>query len=169
MINRLGLDGGEHLSSILSVGDYAPDFMLRNQADQRVRLTDLLRQGVVVLYFYPRDYSLGCTAEACAFRDHYEAFTEAGAIVVGVSADSTDSHRDFVAQHDLPFNLLSDEDDAIHERYGVRKALGVFRGRVTFVIDQRGVIQNIFSSHLNFNKHVTEALKVIHALYAGHS
>jgi peroxiredoxin Q/BCP len=163
MINRLGLDG-EHLSSNLSVGDYAPDFMLRNQADQRVRLTDLLRQGVVVLYFYPKDYSLGCTAEACAFRDRYEAFTEAGAIVVGVSADSTDSHREFVENYNLPFNLLSDEDDAIHERYGVRKTLGVFRGRVTFVIDQRGVIQNIFSSHINFSKHVTEALKVIQSL-----
>jgi thioredoxin-dependent peroxiredoxin len=167
MVDMLGLNGQDRLSTTLGVGDFAPEFMLRDQDNNRVRLADLTRQGIVVLYFYPRDYSLGCTLEACAFRDAYEAFTTEGAIVVGVSNDSTDLHRDFIKKYDLPFTLLSDEDKAVHEHYGVRKTLGLIGGRVTFVIDQQGVIRHIFSSYLNFRKHISESLRIIEQIREG--
>src|SRR5213596_2447436 len=111
-----------------------------------VRLGDLVGQKTVVLYFYPKDATPGCTLEARAFRDSYQAFTAQDAEVIGVSSDSVRSHRRFAARHGLPFVLLSDTGGAVRERYGVERTLGLLPGRVTYVIDKAGVVRQVYSS-----------------------
>ncbi|HEX4573612.1 MAG TPA: peroxiredoxin [Gemmatimonadales bacterium] len=151
-------DGG------VGVGDVAPDFTLPDQWGKPVRLQDLLAERPLVLYFYPKDGTPGCTLEARAFRDSYERFTEAGAEVVGVSSDSVASHRRFAARQALPFILLSDRGGAVRQLYGVEKTLGILPGRVTYVIDGTGVVRHVFSSQLQATRHSTEALEALHAL-----
>ena len=147
----------------LAVGDPAPDFTLPCTTGP-VRLADVLQSKTVVLYFYPKDETPGCTAEACTFRDSYEAFTDAGAEVIGVSDDSVESHQSFAAHHRLPFVLLADPGGAVRKRYGVGKWLGLLGGRVTFVIDPVGVVRQVFDSHLHPTRHVDDALETIRAL-----
>ena len=118
----------------------------------------------MVVYFYPKDFTRGCTAEACSFRDSYEAFKDLGAEVIGISSDSQDSHRDFAQQHHLPFILLSDADGSVRKAYEVKKSLGLFAGRVSFVIDKKGIIRHIFSSQTRVRAHVGEALNVLKTL-----
>src|SRR5580698_11594344 len=103
----------------VGVGDKAPDFTLPSQSGEQVRLQDRLGDRVVVLYFYPKDNTSGCTAEACAFRDSYETFTDAGAEVIGVSSDSSDRHASFAGQYKLPFTLVSDKGGQVRKSYGV--------------------------------------------------
>ena len=148
----------------VGVGHTAPDFTLPDQNGENVRLKDLLKQGPVVLYFYPRDHTPGCTLEACAFRDAHTQFREAGATVVGVSDDSVRVHQSFASQHSLPFTLLSDETGMVRELYGVPRPLGIIPGRVTYVIEQDGTVRHVFASHLRMQRHVTEALKTISEL-----
>jgi peroxiredoxin Q/BCP len=104
----------------IGVGDQAPDFTLPSGSGEPVRLSDRLGEQVVVLYFYPRDNTPGCTAEACAFRDSHEVFSEAGAEVIGVSSDSADRHAAFAGRYDLPFTLLSDAGGRVRKSYGCR-------------------------------------------------
>jgi peroxiredoxin Q/BCP len=148
----------------VAVGDRAPDFTLPDQNGKPVRLSDLLGTRAVVLYFYPKDETRGCTAEACGFRDSYQVFTDAGAEVVGVSSDSVESHRSFAQHHRLPFILLSDEHSALRKRYGVPTTLGMIPGRVTYIIDRHGVVRHIFSSQIQAEKHISEALETLRAL-----
>ena len=142
----------------LNVGDQAPDFTLPDQEGRSVALSSF-RGKNVVLYFYPKDFSTGCTKEACHFRDQFEDFVEAGAIVIGVSSDSQDSHKRFIERYLLPFTLLSDENGEIKKLYGVSGF--ILPGRVTFVIDREGIIQHIFSSQTNMKAHVEEALETL--------
>ena len=154
------------MGSAPRVGERAPDFTLPRADGTPFRLSDAVRRGAVVLYFYPKDETMGCVAEACAFRDEYDVFTEAGAEVVGVSADSSESHRQFAAHHRLPFVLLTDADGAVRKLYGVGKALGILDGRMTYVIDTRGVVRHVFSSRLQPARHVAEALAIVRGLAA---
>lgn len=151
----------EVLKGGVKVGDVAPDFTLPNQSGQQVSLRDLVGKKSIVLYFYPKDFSRGCTAEACTFRDNYEAFKDAGAEVIGVSSQSVESHDKFASLYKLPFILLSDEDGKIRKLYGVPSTFGVLPGRVTYVIDQKGIVRYIFNSQLNPTKHIEEALRII--------
>jgi peroxiredoxin Q/BCP len=146
------------------VGDPAPDFTLTSATGEPVTLSDFRGRSNVVLYFYPKDYTPACTLEACAFRDSYEAFREAGAEVIGVSTDSAASHRRFAGRFGLPFLLLSDHDGAVRSLYGVPRTMGLFPGRVTYLIDREGVVRHVFSSQFQPNKHVTEALAVLKSL-----
>ncbi|BAY17220.1 bacterioferritin comigratory protein [Anabaenopsis circularis NIES-21] len=148
----------------VKVGDIAPDFTLPAQNGAAVSLKDYRGQKAVVLYFYPKDDTPGCTAESCAFRDQYEVFKNAGAEVIGVSGDSSESHQRFAAKYNLPFTLLSDQGDQVRKQYGATAAFGLFPGRVTYIIDQQGVVQYVFDSMLNFQGHVTEALKTLQTL-----
>jgi peroxiredoxin Q/BCP len=148
----------------VGVGERAPDFVLPTAAGGRFHLSDLRGRRAVVLYFYPKDETLGCTAEACAFRDNYEVFAKAGAEVVGVSGDTEESHRAFAAHHHLPFVLLSDRDGAVRKRYGVARWFGILDGRVTFVIDRDGIVRHVFDSQLQATRHVREALATIQDL-----
>jgi peroxiredoxin Q/BCP len=147
----------------LQVGDKAPDFTLTDQSGAPVTLSDRLGEKVVVLYFYPKDNTRGCTAEACSFRDSYESFTDAGAVVIGVSSDSVESHEKFAGKHELPFTLLSDSDRAVRKQYGAT-TMGVVPGRITYVIDQEGVIRHSFSSMMNIGGHIDDALTVVKKL-----
>jgi peroxiredoxin Q/BCP len=145
----------------IRVGDVAPDFTLPKQDGTKVSLKGLLAKSAVVLYFYPKDDTPGCTAEACSFRDAYEDFKDAGAEVVGVSSDSAGSHRAFADKHRLPFTLVSDEGGKVRKLFGVPSTLGLLPGRVTYVIDAGGVVRHVFNSQLNAAKHVQEALDAL--------
>ena len=146
------------------VGDVAPDFTLPDQWGKPVQLRDLVGRKTLVLYFYPKDETPGCTIEARAFRDSYERFTKAGAEVVGVSSDSVASHRRFARHYDLPFVLLSDRGGAVRGLYGVEKTLGILPGRVTYVIDKAGVVRHVYSSQLRATRHSVEALHALRVL-----
>ena len=150
----------------VGVGDRAPDFTLRTQTGAEFHLGEHLGQHAIVLYFYPKDDTPGCTAEACAFRDQYEVFRDAGAVVVGVSSDSGTSHRSFAERYNLPFTLLSDPHNEVRRLYGVPATLGLLPGRVTFIIDRRGIIRHTFSSQLNIQRHIQEALRTLGVLRA---
>lgn len=148
----------------INVGDRAPDFSLPSRDGKPVHLKALLKEKPVVLYFYPKDETPGCTKEACSFRDSYTAFQELGAEVVGVSADSVDSHQKFAQNHQLPFQLLSDEQNAVRKQYGVPSTFGLLPGRVTYVIDQEGTVRHMFNSQLNIKGHIENALTVLKSL-----
>ena len=151
----------------LEVGDVAPEFTLPKANGDLVSLSDFRGRSDVVLFFYPKDNSPVCTAEACSFRDSYEVFRDAGAEVIGISADSSQSHEQFAARFRLPFLLLSDKGGVVRGRYGVTKTLGIFPGRSTYMIDRDGIIRHIFSSQFLPAKHVSEALSVLKKLRGG--
>ena len=150
-------------SKTLVVGGKAPDFRLPNADGQPVALSEY-RGAPVVVYFYPKDDTPGCTAEACTFRDQYEDFKQAGAEVIGISSDAPSRHAQFAGKHRLPFVLLSDQDGTVRKTYGVAATLGILPGRVTFVIDRDGIIRHIFSSQLRAKQHVAEAIAVLKKL-----
>jgi len=149
------------------VGDLAPDFTLDAHTGQPVSLAEYRDRKVVVLYFYPKDESVVCTKEACSFRDAYEEFLEAGAIVIGVSSDSVESHQNFAGEHRLPFVLLADTDGSVRKAYGVQSTLRILPGRVTYVIDKQGVVRHIFRAQFSAARHVTEALSMVRQLAEG--
>ena len=151
----------------IGVGDKAPDFTLPSQSGEQVRLHDRIGERVVVLYFYPKDETSGCTAEACAFRDSHEVFSDAGAEVIGISSDSVDRHASFADHHRLPFTLLSDAGGKVRKLYRVPAALGLIPGRVTYVIDRDGTVRLVVNSMMNIGGHVNDALDVVKKLQAG--
>jgi len=138
-------------------GKAAPAFTLEDAKGKKVSLGDFKGKNVV-LYFYPKDDTPGCTKEACGFRDAWKEIGELDAVVLGVSADSGASHQKFAAKYKLPFVLLSDRDGAVRKQYGVKPTLGVLPGRVTFVIDKSGVVRHVFNSQLQATQHVKEAI-----------
>ena len=149
----------------LKQGDRAPDFSLPATNGQQVSLKELAGKKVV-LYFYPRDNTPGCTKEACNFRDNYQALQQAGAVVLGVSADSVQSHDKFAGKYDLPFPLLSDKEAAVATAYGAwgekslygRRFMGM--NRMTFLIDEKGAIAGIWAK-VKPDKHGEEVLEAI--------
>ena len=141
-------------------GKKAPAFTLTDQDGKKVSLDDFAGKHLV-LYFYPKDDTPGCTKEACSFRDSYEAFRDAGAEVIGVSSDSADSHRRFAEKYRLPFVLVADAGGELRNRYGVPSTLGLLPGRVTYVIDRDGIVRHVFNSQLQATKHVDEALAAL--------
>ncbi len=152
------------MAAQLSAGDAAPDFTLTAQDGSSFTLSDALAKGPVVVFFYPKDDTPVCIAEACAFRDRHEVFLSRGAQVVGVSRDPVSSHESFAGRHDLPYTLLSDTDGKVRASFGVKKTLGFFDGRVTFVIDGSGKILHSFSSALDARRHVEEAIGTLERL-----
>ena len=148
---------------MLKEGDLAPDFSTRDANDHAVKLSDFRGQKVV-LYFYPKDDTPGCTKEACSFRDNNATYEQEGIKVLGVSLDSEDSHRAFASKFHLPFTLLADTDHSVSEAYGVygeqtwgdKKYMGV--ARKTFLIDEQGTIKKIFDK-VNVESHADEVLQ----------
>lgn len=150
----------------LQIGDALPSFSMVADDGRTLTSDDLVGGGPFVVYFYPFDNTPGCTAEACTFRDNFEAFTDAGANVYGVSADSTKKHVGFKEKHRLPFTLLTDPGRKVAKAFGVKKRLGLIPGRETFVFDGEGKLQHRFKSDTDMVKHVTESLEVIQRLAA---
>ncbi len=129
-----------------------------------VTLSEFLGKKNVVLYFYPKDETPGCTREACNFRDSYEELASLGAEVLGVSRQSVASHKSFANHYGLPFILLSDEDNKVRKLYGVPSSMGLIPGRVTYIIDKKGVVRHIFSSQTQTQRHVDEAKNTLKEL-----
>lgn len=131
---------------------------------EQLSLADYRGEHPVVVFFYPKDGTAVCTKQACSFRDAYEDFTEAGAVVIGISSDSATRHQGFAEKHGLPFLLVSDQDGSARRAFGVPKTMGVFPGRVTYVIDREGIVRHVFSSQLAVDRHVQEAMDVVRKL-----
>lgn len=155
---------GDEMKDRVEVGDKAPEFTLKNEKGEDVSLRDFIGKKAVVLFFYPKDGSPGCTKEVCAFRDSYEAFKDAGAEVIGISSQSEESHSIFSLKFNLPFTLLVDEGATVRKAYGVPPSLGMIPGRVTYVIDKEGTVRHIFNSQMNPEKHVEEALRILRTI-----
>jgi peroxiredoxin Q/BCP len=148
----------------LKIGDKALGFTLNNQDNEAVLVDELIGKVPMVIYFYPKNFTPGCTAQACSFRDQYQDFTDAGAKVFGISADTVESHKRFRAKHNLPFDTLSDASNKVRKKYGVKnELLGLLPGRETFVVDASGIIKMRFNSMMAA-KHIPKALAVIKGL-----
>lgn len=146
-------------------GSKIPSFTLPDQRGKEVSIDDYVGKSNLVIYFYPKDDTPGCTAEACSFRDQFTVFEDAGAQVFGISSDSVDSHRRFAEKHNLPFTLLSDSEKKVRKAFEVpTDMLGLIPGRVTYIVDKTGVVRHVFNSQFNASKHVEEALKVLEQL-----
>ena len=147
----------------MDVGDLAPDFELATDDGSTLKLSDELTHGPVVLFFYPRAMTPGCTAESCHFRDLAREFDEVGARRLGISADSVDQQRRFRDQHSFDYPLLSDADKAVAKQFGVKRALLPINQRATFVIDTDRRVLAVIKSETNMEKHADDALAVLRA------
>ena len=144
----------------MTIGGKAPAFRLQDDTGAWVDSASLKGKRVV-LFFYPKDGTPVCTQQACAFRDAYAQFLAADVEVVGVSSDSPESHRRFAARHSLPFPIISDGAGALRKLFGVPRALGIFPGRVTYVIDKAGMVQMVYNATLAAEPHVRKALEAV--------
>jgi peroxiredoxin Q/BCP len=149
---------------MLRPGTPAPDFTATLDDGSTFRLADERGKRHVVLYFYPKDFTPGCTAQACSFRDNYDAIRARGAVVIGVSADDTVSHARFRERHALPFPLIADPERRLHELYDVKGWLPFLPPRVTYVIDREGIIRAALRHDLRVSAHVPEVLAALDRL-----
>jgi peroxiredoxin Q/BCP len=150
----------------LEIGDKVPNFIAKDKDGIVFESKSVVGIKPVVFYFYPKDNTPGCTAQACSFRDQYEDFTDLGAEVIGISSDSSSSHEKFAKKYRLPFRLLSDNDKKIRTLFGVKPNLfGLLPGRVTYVIDSNGIIRLVFDSVVATN-HIPKALKMVQKIVA---
>jgi peroxiredoxin Q/BCP len=146
-------------------GEKVIPFELPDQDGNTFRLKDIIGKSNIVIYFYPKDDTPGCTKEACSFRDSMKEFENLDARIIGISADSVHSHKSFAEKHDLNFTLLSDKDKKVRKLLQVPGDLfGLLDGRVTFVIDKNGLVQHIFRSQLNAARHIEEAKAALEKL-----
>ncbi len=149
----------------IKVGSVIPEFSLPDQDGKVISIKDHIGKSNLVIYFYPKDDTPGCTAEACSFRDQFAIFRDSGAEVFGISSDSVEKHKNFAEKHRLPFRLLSDENKRVRKLFGVPgDLLGLLPGRVTYIVDKAGAVKHIFNSQFNAEKHVSEALEVLKKL-----
>ena len=149
----------------VEVGSTIPEFELTDQNGKLFSINSVLGKKNLVIYFYPKDDSPGCTREACSFRDQFEVFTEADAIIIGISGQSVQSHRKFAEKYRLNYILLSDEGNKVRKLFGVpTDFLGLLPGRVTYVADKTGKVIYIFDSQTQAERHVDEALKILKEL-----
>ena len=149
----------------IKAGSIIPAFTLPDQNGNLFDINSVLGKKNLVIYFYPKDDSPGCTAQACSFRDQFEVFTEADALIIGISGQSVESHKEFAEKHRLSFTLLSDEGDKLRKQFGVpTNMLGLLPGRVTYIIDKTGKVIYTFDSQMQATRHVDEALKILKEL-----
>jgi peroxiredoxin Q/BCP len=153
------------MSQTIQIGDHCPIFSLPDSLGKDIQVKDYLGQKILVLFFYPKDDTPGCTKEACAFRDAYADFVDLGCEVFGISSDAAATHQNFQQKHQLPYPLLSDSQKKVRQQFGVPGNLfGLIPGRVTYVIGLDGKVAGIFNSQTNPVGHITEALKVAKSL-----
>lgn len=150
---------------MLAVGDKAPEFEAPCGDGRQLRLRDFRGRRHVVLYFFPKDFTPGCTKEACSFRDHRAEVAGLDGEIIGVSLDTVDKHASFADKYKLPYPLVSDRDGMIAKKYGVARLGGWLpTKRVTFVIDKQGVVQNIIQSEFSIDMHIDQALETLKTL-----
>lgn len=148
----------------VKVGSTLPEFKLQNQATQWVASKDLVGKSYLVIYFYPKDDTPGCTKEACSFRDNFDAFEQYNARIIGISSDSPKKHADFAEKYQLPYTLLADENKEVRKSFNVPADLfGLIPGRVTYVFDLEGKCIHVFDSQTSPLKHIEESLEIIKA------
>lgn len=148
----------------IKVGDQLPLFGAKDQNGGDFYIASVLHKKVLVIYFYPKDDTPGCTKQACFFRDQYEEFKDMGAEVIGISGDDVKSHKKFSNQYKLPFTLLSDEDKSLRKLFGVpTNLLGLLPGRVTYVVDKKGIVRLVFDS-MNAESHFPKVLETVKKL-----
>ncbi|GAA4075858.1 peroxiredoxin [Flavobacterium cheonanense] len=147
----------------LKIGDKLPSFSAKDTNGNIFNSHDYIGKQPLVIYFYPKDDTPGCTAQACSFRDNYQEFKDLGAEVIGISSDTVTSHLKFKSKFNLPFILLSDNDKKLRKLFGVQNSLFIIPGRETFVIDKQGVVIMVFNS-MSSEIHITKALKVLKKL-----
>jgi thioredoxin-dependent peroxiredoxin len=153
------------MSQSIQIGDHCPIFSLPDSLRKDIQVNDYLGQKIIVLFFYPKDDTPGCTKEACAFRDAYADFVDLGCEVFGISSDAAATHQNFQQKHQLPYPLLSDSQKKVRQQFGVPGNLfGLIPGRVTYVIGLDGKVAGIFNSQTNPVGHINEALKVVKSL-----
>lgn len=146
----------------IKIGSTIPAFKLLDQNGNLFDINSVIGKKNLVIYFYPKDDSPGCTAQACSFRDQFEVFKEADAVIIGISGQSVESHKEFAEKHRLSFTLLSDEGNKIRKEFGVpTNLLGLLPGRVTYVADKRGKVIFIFNSQTKATEHVDETLRIL--------
>ena len=146
----------------IQVGDKIPVFSLKDQNGEEFDTSDYIGNTTMVIYFYPKDDTPGCTKEACKFRDSYEEFTDRNVKVIGISADDTQSHKDFAAKYNLPFTLLSDPDNKVRKLFGVKSNMfGMIPGRVTYIVNNKGIVQFMYDNMFNAEKHIDKALEAL--------
>jgi len=156
---------GQKNNNEIKIGSSIPAFALPDQNGNMFDITSVIGKKYLVIYFYPKDDSPGCTEEACSFRDQFEVFKEADALIIGISGQSVESHKEFAEKHSLSFTLLSDEGNKIRKLFGVpSNLLGLLPGRVTFIADITGKVIYIFNSQMKATKHVDEALRILKGL-----
>jgi peroxiredoxin Q/BCP len=143
----------------LNENDVAPPFTATTDSGEKFSLAEEIGKSNIILYFYPKDFTAGCTKESCAFRDNWDRVKSLDARVFGISSDDTESHKSFKEKYSLQFTLLSDPDHEIRKIYGVQSRL--IPPRVTFVIDKQGKIRGIFNSQMNISKHIDSALETL--------
>jgi thioredoxin-dependent peroxiredoxin len=149
----------------LDIGSTVPSFELNDQYGHLFKLDSVLGKKNLVIYFYPKDDSPGCTKQACSFRDQFEVFSEEDAVIIGISAQSVNSHLEFAQKHRLNFTLLSDHGNKIRKLFGVPgNFFGLISGRVTYIINKEGKVVYIFNSQIQTEKHVEEALRILRDL-----
>lgn len=148
--------------SPIKVGDQAPSFMLQDQFGASFNMDDYIGNTAMVVYFYPKDDTPGCTKEACSFRDSYQEFTDKDIKVIGISSDDVESHKNFAEKYNLPFTLLADVDNKVRNLFGVKaNVLGLIPGRVTYVIDKKGTVVFMYDSQLKAERHIEESINAI--------
>lgn len=149
----------------ITTGSKIPSFELKDQNGNLFNIDSVLGKKNLVIYFYPKDDTPGCTKEACAFRDQFEVFEDIDAMVIGISGQSVESHHDFALKHNLNFTLLSDEGNKLRKKFGVPANLfGLIAGRVTYVVDKSGKVVFTFNSQMQAEKHVEEAVRILKGL-----
>jgi thioredoxin-dependent peroxiredoxin len=165
ILNTASCASSENTMQQIKQGSRVPSFVLPDQNGKLFDIGSVLGKKNLVIYFYPKDDSPGCTKEACSFRDQYEVFRQADAEIIGISSDDVDSHKKFADKYHLTYTLLSDKGGKIRDLFGVPSGLfGLLPGRVTYVVDKQGIVVHTFDSQLNTEQHITESLAALKTL-----
>ena len=150
------------METAVSVGSMVPSFSLKDQFGNTFVLDSVIGKQNLLIYFYPKDDSPGCTKEACSFRDQFDVFKNSETMIIGISGQSIKSHLEFANKHRLNYTLLSDEGNKVRKLFGVpSNLLGLVPGRVTYIVNKKGMVVFMFNSQINAEKHVEEALRIV--------
>lgn len=149
----------------MKLGDKIPSFTLKNQDGEEVHIKNHIGKHPVILFFYPKNFTRGCTREACAFRDHYDIIKERGAVIFGISSDSVDSHANFKKQYNLPFDLLSDKSGVVRKLFNVpNEIFGIVPGRATYLFDKNGILIMQYNALFGAVDHVKQTLQKLDSI-----